>query len=151
MCVNLKWMYTLEVHSITRKRVSEYLGYYIQCISHFFLCILLHVVHWFDLISGITFSKKGDDPSLYIPLLPKYCCLSGMCDEVWHQCAEALCCNAFPHVLYVCFSPFYGEDFYFEIPRPFQCLSFYVYAKSVFQRDLTIGQCIHHTHTHSNT
>uniref|UniRef100_A0A667YQ62 RAS p21 protein activator 2 n=1 Tax=Myripristis murdjan TaxID=586833 RepID=A0A667YQ62_9TELE len=22
-------------------------------------------------------------------------------------------------------SPFYGEDFYFEIPRPFQCLSFY--------------------------
>ncbi|XP_053090905.1 ras GTPase-activating protein 2 isoform X2 [Pangasianodon hypophthalmus] len=42
--------------------------------------------------------------------------------------------------LYVCFSPFYGEDFYFEIPRPFQCLSFYVYAKSVFQRDLTIGK-----------
>ncbi|XP_053534037.1 ras GTPase-activating protein 2 isoform X1 [Ictalurus punctatus] len=36
--------------------------------------------------------------------------------------------------------PFYGEDFYFEIPRPFQCLSFYVYAKSVFQRDLTIGK-----------
>ncbi|XP_061072721.1 ras GTPase-activating protein 2 [Conger conger] len=29
-------------------------------------------------------------------------------------------------------SPFYGEDFYFEIPRPFQYLSFYVYAKSVF-------------------
>ncbi|XP_046721171.1 ras GTPase-activating protein 2 isoform X1 [Silurus meridionalis] len=37
-------------------------------------------------------------------------------------------------------SPFYGEDFYFEIPRPFQCLSFYVYGKSVFQRDLTIGK-----------
>ncbi|XP_062860462.1 ras GTPase-activating protein 2 [Trichomycterus rosablanca] len=35
---------------------------------------------------------------------------------------------------------FYGEDFYFEIPRPFQCLSFYVYAKSVFQRDLPIGK-----------
>ncbi|XP_077579074.1 ras GTPase-activating protein 2 [Stigmatopora nigra] len=37
-------------------------------------------------------------------------------------------------------SPFYGEDFYFEIPRPFQCLSFYVYAKSVFQRDLAVGK-----------
>ncbi|XP_072317901.1 ras GTPase-activating protein 2 [Eucyclogobius newberryi] len=37
-------------------------------------------------------------------------------------------------------SPFYGEDFYFEIPRPFQCLSFYVYAKSVFQRELPIGK-----------
>lgn len=41
----------------------------------------------------------------------------------------------------LCFSPFYGEDFYFEIPRPFQCLSFYVYAKSMFQiRDLPVGQ-----------
>ncbi|XP_066565744.1 ras GTPase-activating protein 2 isoform X2 [Amia ocellicauda] len=37
-------------------------------------------------------------------------------------------------------SPFYGEDFYFEIPRPFQYLSFYVYAKSVFQRDLPVGK-----------
>ncbi|KAL2096049.1 hypothetical protein ACEWY4_008197 [Coilia grayii] len=37
-------------------------------------------------------------------------------------------------------SPFYGEDFYFEIPRPFQCLSFYVYSKSVFQRDLPVGK-----------
>uniref|UniRef100_A0A672HW83 RAS p21 protein activator 2 n=1 Tax=Salarias fasciatus TaxID=181472 RepID=A0A672HW83_SALFA len=37
-------------------------------------------------------------------------------------------------------TPFYGEDFYFEIPRPFQCLSFYVYAKSVFQRDLPVGK-----------
>ncbi|XP_019741550.1 ras GTPase-activating protein 2 isoform X2 [Hippocampus comes] len=37
-------------------------------------------------------------------------------------------------------SPFYGEDFYFEIPRPFQGLSFYVYAKSVFQRDLPVGK-----------
>ncbi|XP_030622815.1 ras GTPase-activating protein 2 [Chanos chanos] len=36
-------------------------------------------------------------------------------------------------------SPFYGEDFYFEIPRPFQFLSFYVYAKSVF-RDLPVGK-----------
>lgn len=41
----------------------------------------------------------------------------------------------------LCFSPFYGEDFYFEIPRPFQCLSFYVYAKTMFQiRDLPVGQ-----------
>ncbi|XP_056298065.1 ras GTPase-activating protein 2-like [Pseudoliparis swirei] len=37
-------------------------------------------------------------------------------------------------------SPFYGEDFYFEIPRPFQCLSFYIYAKSVFQRELPVGK-----------
>ncbi|XP_056095375.1 ras GTPase-activating protein 2 [Rhinichthys klamathensis goyatoka] len=38
-------------------------------------------------------------------------------------------------------SPFYGDDFYFEIPRPFQCLSFYVYAKSMFQiRDLPVGK-----------
>ncbi|XP_026988385.1 ras GTPase-activating protein 2 isoform X2 [Tachysurus fulvidraco] len=37
-------------------------------------------------------------------------------------------------------SPFYGEDFYFEIPRPFQCLSFYAYAKTMFQRELTIGK-----------
>uniref|UniRef100_A0A1A8QLW1 RAS p21 protein activator 2 n=1 Tax=Nothobranchius pienaari TaxID=704102 RepID=A0A1A8QLW1_9TELE len=37
-------------------------------------------------------------------------------------------------------SPFYGEDFYFEIPRPFQCLSFYVCTKGVFQRDLPVGK-----------
>uniref|UniRef100_A0AAR2IK30 RAS p21 protein activator 2 n=1 Tax=Pygocentrus nattereri TaxID=42514 RepID=A0AAR2IK30_PYGNA len=37
-------------------------------------------------------------------------------------------------------SPFYGEDFYFEIPRPFQCLSFHVYAKSVFQREQPVGK-----------
>ncbi|KAJ8368136.1 hypothetical protein SKAU_G00081640 [Synaphobranchus kaupii] len=36
-------------------------------------------------------------------------------------------------------SPVYGEDFYFEIPRPFQYLSFYVYAKSVF-RELPVGK-----------
>ncbi|XP_067851176.1 ras GTPase-activating protein 2 [Heptranchias perlo] len=33
-------------------------------------------------------------------------------------------------------SPFYGEDFYFEIPRSFQYLSFYIYDKSFFQKDL---------------
>ncbi|XP_051952599.1 ras GTPase-activating protein 2-like isoform X1 [Xyrauchen texanus] len=37
-------------------------------------------------------------------------------------------------------SPFFGEDFYFEIPRPFQCLSFYVYAKGIFLRDLPVGK-----------
>ncbi|XP_033894391.1 ras GTPase-activating protein 2 isoform X1 [Acipenser ruthenus] len=37
-------------------------------------------------------------------------------------------------------SPFYGEDFYFEIPRTFQYLSFYVYAKGFMQRDLPIGK-----------
>ncbi|XP_078522521.1 ras GTPase-activating protein 2 isoform X1 [Lissotriton helveticus] len=37
-------------------------------------------------------------------------------------------------------SPFYGEDFYFDIPRNFQFLSFYVFDKSVLQRDLRIGK-----------
>uniref|UniRef100_A0A8C5CTJ2 RAS p21 protein activator 2 n=1 Tax=Gadus morhua TaxID=8049 RepID=A0A8C5CTJ2_GADMO len=37
-------------------------------------------------------------------------------------------------------SPFYGEDFFFEIPRPFQYLSFYIYAKGSFQRDLPVGK-----------
>ncbi|XP_075057719.1 ras GTPase-activating protein 2 [Mixophyes fleayi] len=36
--------------------------------------------------------------------------------------------------------PFYGEDFYFEIPRPFHNLSFYIYDKSLLQRDLRIGK-----------
>ncbi|XP_077204901.1 ras GTPase-activating protein 2 isoform X3 [Paroedura picta] len=37
-------------------------------------------------------------------------------------------------------SPFFGEEFYFEIPRTFQFLSFYIYDKSVIQRDLRIGK-----------
>ncbi|XP_038604808.1 ras GTPase-activating protein 2 isoform X1 [Tachyglossus aculeatus] len=37
-------------------------------------------------------------------------------------------------------SPFYSEEFYFEIPRKFQYLSFYIYDKSVLQRDLRIGK-----------
>ncbi|MEE6500756.1 hypothetical protein FKM82_003918 [Ascaphus truei] len=37
-------------------------------------------------------------------------------------------------------SPFYGEYFFFEIPRTFQQLSFYMYDKSVLQRDLRIGK-----------
>ncbi|XP_061492867.1 ras GTPase-activating protein 2 isoform X1 [Rhineura floridana] len=37
-------------------------------------------------------------------------------------------------------SPFFGEEFFFEIPRTFQCLSFYIYDKSVLQRDLRIGK-----------
>ena len=48
----------------------------------------------------------------------------------------------FPMFCLVSSSPFYGEDFYFEIPRPFQCLSFYVYFKSVFQRDLPVGEWV---------
>ena len=42
-------------------------------------------------------------------------------------------------------SPFYGEDFFFEIPRPFQYLSFYIYAKGSFQRDLPVGMSLTHT------
>nr|KAF6475896.1 RAS p21 protein activator 2 [Rousettus aegyptiacus] len=38
-------------------------------------------------------------------------------------------------------SPFFSEEFYFEIPRTFQYLSFYVYDKNVLQRDLRIGTC----------
>ncbi|XP_077344694.1 ras GTPase-activating protein 2 isoform X2 [Lithobates pipiens] len=37
-------------------------------------------------------------------------------------------------------NPFYGEDFYFEIPRAFQNLSFYIYDKNLLQRDLRIGK-----------
>ncbi|XP_029471588.1 ras GTPase-activating protein 2 [Rhinatrema bivittatum] len=37
-------------------------------------------------------------------------------------------------------SPFYSEDFFFEIPRSFQYLSFYIYDKSVLQRDIRIGK-----------
>ncbi|XP_063771694.1 ras GTPase-activating protein 2 isoform X2 [Pseudophryne corroboree] len=37
-------------------------------------------------------------------------------------------------------NPFYGEDFYFEIPRSFHNLSFYIYDKSLLQRDLRIGK-----------
>lgn len=37
-------------------------------------------------------------------------------------------------------SPYFSEEFYFEIPRTFQYLSFYVYDKSVLQRDLRIGK-----------
>ncbi|XP_030072456.1 ras GTPase-activating protein 2 isoform X2 [Microcaecilia unicolor] len=37
-------------------------------------------------------------------------------------------------------SPFYNEDFFFEIPRTFQYLSFYIYDKSVLQRDIRIGK-----------
>ncbi|TKC35643.1 hypothetical protein EI555_008442, partial [Monodon monoceros] len=36
--------------------------------------------------------------------------------------------------------PFFSEEFYFEIPRTFQYLSFYVYDKNVLQRDLRIGK-----------
>lgn len=37
-------------------------------------------------------------------------------------------------------SPYFSEEFYFEIPRTFQYLSFYVYDKNVLQRDLRIGK-----------
>ncbi|OCT81104.1 ras GTPase-activating protein 2 isoform X1 [Xenopus laevis] len=37
-------------------------------------------------------------------------------------------------------TPFYGEDFYFEIPRTFHNLSFYIYDKNVIQRDHPIGK-----------
>ncbi|KAM4695557.1 ras GTPase-activating protein 2 [Discoglossus pictus] len=37
-------------------------------------------------------------------------------------------------------NPFYGEDFFFEIPRTFHNLSFYMYDKSMLQRDLRIGK-----------
>lgn len=38
-------------------------------------------------------------------------------------------------------SPFYGEDFYCEIPRSFRHLSFYIFDRDVFRRDSIIGMC----------
>ncbi|KAM8954422.1 ras GTPase-activating protein 2 [Pelodytes ibericus] len=37
-------------------------------------------------------------------------------------------------------NPLYSEDFYFEIPRTFHNLCFYIYDKNVLQRDLRIGK-----------
>ena len=41
-----------------------------------------------------------------------------------------------------CYSPFYGEDFSFEVPRDFQFLSFYVYDSDCFGllRDSKLGK-----------
>ncbi|GCC40246.1 hypothetical protein chiPu_0024043, partial [Chiloscyllium punctatum] len=36
------------------------------------------------------------------------------------------------------FSPFYGEDFYCEIPRTFRYLAFYIFDRDVFRRDSII-------------
>uniref|UniRef100_A0A6Q2Z6Z3 Ras GTPase-activating protein 2 n=1 Tax=Esox lucius TaxID=8010 RepID=A0A6Q2Z6Z3_ESOLU len=36
--------------------------------------------------------------------------------------------------------PFYGEDFYCEIPRSFRHLSFYLFDRDVFRRDFSIGK-----------
>uniref|UniRef100_A0A3B4C1B5 RAS p21 protein activator 3 n=1 Tax=Pygocentrus nattereri TaxID=42514 RepID=A0A3B4C1B5_PYGNA len=36
--------------------------------------------------------------------------------------------------------PFYGEDFYCEIPRNFRHLSFYIFDRDVFRRDSSIGK-----------
>nr|XP_012620982.2 ras GTPase-activating protein 3 isoform X3 [Microcebus murinus] len=36
--------------------------------------------------------------------------------------------------------PFYGEDFYCEIPRSFRHLSFYLFDRDVFRRDSIIGK-----------
>uniref|UniRef100_A0A671PMF6 Ras GTPase-activating protein 3-like n=1 Tax=Sinocyclocheilus anshuiensis TaxID=1608454 RepID=A0A671PMF6_9TELE len=45
-------------------------------------------------------------------------------------------------VLYIAyqFDPFYGEDFYCEIPRSFRHLSFYIFDRDVFRRDSSIGK-----------
>lgn len=37
-------------------------------------------------------------------------------------------------------SPFYGEDFYCEIPRSFRHLSFYIFDRDVFRRESSIGE-----------
>ncbi|RLW07735.1 hypothetical protein DV515_00003731 [Chloebia gouldiae] len=37
-------------------------------------------------------------------------------------------------------NPFYGEDFYCEIPRTFRHLSFYIFDRDVFRRDSIIGK-----------
>lgn len=48
-----------------------------------------------------------------------------------------LCERAFVTSLH---SPFYGEDFYCEIPRSFRHLSFYIFDRDVFRRDSSIGE-----------
>lgn len=48
-----------------------------------------------------------------------------------------LCERAFMTSLH---SPFYGEDFYCEIPRSFRHLSFYIFDRDVFRRDSSIGE-----------
>lgn len=45
-------------------------------------------------------------------------------------------------VLELSCSPFYGEDFYCEIPRSFRHLSFYIFDRDVFRRDSSIGKNI---------
>lgn len=50
------------------------------------------------------------------------------------KCFSILTCSLFFS------SPYFGEEFYFEIPRTFQWLSFYIYDKSVLQKDLRIGR-----------
>lgn len=47
-------------------------------------------------------------------------------------------------------SPFYGEDFYCEIPRSFRHLAFYIFDRDVFRRDSIIGMmhaapCVWHS------
>uniref|UniRef100_A0A8C7MV07 C2 domain-containing protein n=1 Tax=Oncorhynchus kisutch TaxID=8019 RepID=A0A8C7MV07_ONCKI len=43
-------------------------------------------------------------------------------------------------VFFLLRSPFYGEDFYCEIPRSFRHLSFYIFDRDVFRRDSSIGK-----------
>lgn len=48
-------------------------------------------------------------------------------------------CHSADVYLFVSRSPFYGEDFYCEIPRSFRHLSFYIFDRDVFRRDSIIG------------
>ena len=50
-----------------------------------------------------------------------------------------------PLLLLPC-SPFYGEDFYCEIPRSFRHLSFYIFDRDVFRRDSSIGEDVGNFH-----
>lgn len=52
-------------------------------------------------------------------------------------------------VHFVCLSsPFYGEDFYCEIPRSFRHLSFYIFDRDVFRRDSIIGRYLNGRYLH---
>lgn len=80
-------------------------------------------------------------------------CLSNLSfkNQFWHDAS----CLSLPHVSEVSkeeslisvslvpnltSSPFYGEDFYCEIPRSFRHLSFYIFDRDVFRRDSSIGE-----------
>lgn len=108
MCVNLKWMYTLEVHSITRKRVSEYLGYYIQCISHFF-CVHItacSTLVWPDFWDYLLQKRRRPKPihtiaaQILLPFWHEWWSVALVCRSSVLQCISSCAIRVFQPVLW---------------------------------------------------